>query len=597
MSSDQFTENLSPIDPGPELEVHPVQEFFESCGIDTSDFPKLRFYIEIRDRLSNNSHLFIPLRIPEKPGLVYETFARVTRMMEFPAGQGEGHRRIIEVEWRVDEQPTLETESHSALQFVSAEVECPTCRFFFAPEPTIMDESAVKITCPSCLNYWTVKVEAPKTPADSVQLINDAFYRDPSKFRRQLDLWASSEKERLSQAYRRHLPFEFSAWDDGSSIQWLYGEASGFSQIDGAAKGSFEILFKTFVNHLAFRYFNNPSGSRAFSRLDTTDILRKTDIQEKQMNRQELVSQFLPRGAEEEHAPSPQVADKQEFQFKPTYDPYAHGPARISSRSRFSGIVPIVLSLILFGGILSFFGYQYFAHQDQSELQVAKFENTTEEFSVEEPKSLVAAIDTQAIDRALEESRDTQVPGKLDEAEDSVSTIASQPIDGAGELSDEAEKADQQQDEADTQKAQGFQETQSSQKTPEAKPVKQLVAAKQSPPQNDAKIKERRQELQRKAIVDAGYRQGLLHLNLQQAKEAATEFERVIEIDPSHMESYRNLGLAYVYDRRFEAAIDAFEKYLGMADAESKANPKSVASVEQLLVTLKERVGTSARVH
>lgn len=580
MSSENNVETTS--EASLELETHPVQAYFEACGLDVSDFPRLYFRLEIRDRLSSNSHLFIPIRIPEKPGLIYESFARVTRVMEFPATQRTGHRRIIEVEWRVDEQASLETDQHSALQFVSPEVECPSCRFFFSPEPSILDEVSVKITCPSCLNYWTVKVEAPKTPADSVQLINDAFYRDPSKVRRQLDQWDSSEKERISQSYRKHLPFEFKEWDDGSSIQWLYGDSPGFSQVNGEVQGNFEILFRTFVNHLALRYFNNPSGSRSFSRLDTTDILRKTDIQEKKASQQQVVSELLPTAGTESSTP--------EFTFQPTYDPYANGPARVRPKS--SNLIPIALSLILIGGIISFFGFQYL-QQRQAEESLAVVDKQIEATSsreVEPQQEVVASIDSSAIDQALEESNadfETSVPSSEDLEVSSKEDDSTQSPTEKAEVNKKEKEPASQATEPETDTA--------SQQQAALESEKRKQIARQEEKRKEAAAKERRKELQQKAIVDAGYRQGLLHLNLQQAKEAAAEFERVIELDPSHVESYRNLGLAYVYDRRFEDAISAFEKYLGMADDNQVSNSKSIQSVEQLLVTLRERVETSAR--
>jgi tetratricopeptide (TPR) repeat protein len=89
----------------------------------------------------------------------------------------------------------------------------------------------------------------------------------------------------------------------------------------------------------------------------------------------------------------------------------------------------------------------------------------------------------------------------------------------------------------------------------------------------------------REKAVESSLRQALMHLKLQQSKEAISEFKKVISLDPLNSESHRGIGLAYVYEKDFESAISSLKRYLEIAKTASDK-----ASVEELISTLKERI-------
>lgn len=89
--------------------------------------------------------------------------------------------------------------------------------------------------------------------------------------------------------------------------------------------------------------------------------------------------------------------------------------------------------------------------------------------------------------------------------------------------------------------------------------------------------------------LDATYRQGMLHLKLQQGKEAAEDFENIVKVDPENAPSLRGLGLAYYFDQKFDLAVMALEKYLNISK-----NAVDRESVEKMIQILREKVATAS---
>lgn len=254
----------------------PVRDFLAACGFSVENFPHIRLVLEIPKKLLKNSQSFVPLRIPAKPGLVFESFARVIRVCEIPTAT-EGHRKLLEVDWYIDENPMLEAECHAAFSFVSSDVQCPSCKSIFLPDAQVVDEACIRISCPSCLHYWTIRVESPQLSKPLPRLLTDVFYREPMKLKKIL----SSAAIHYPGA-QEYFPTQFKLWEDELSMGWLFEDRKGFVELDSkSAHDDFDILWKSFLNSQFHLYFSESREPKMTSSLDNTEIFRKSEIQQK----------------------------------------------------------------------------------------------------------------------------------------------------------------------------------------------------------------------------------------------------------------------------------------------------------------------------
>ncbi len=255
----------------PDLGTHPVKSFLHECGMDTSGFPSFRLLIETTEKYIRSSGLRIPLRIPGQPGLIYESYCRILRVLEVPAITKTHHRKFLEIEWSIEEVPVLETESHPSLFFLAGETACPSCRESFQPHPDIIDEVSVRIVCPQCLHQWIMKIESGlKSNVAGVQLLLDAFYENPSHLRRAL-------REEHPGTAETYFPVAFEAWNSGSSLDWLFGDQKGWFAITAPGEINLEVLGKSLINTFCKEYFIKSRLTNSADPLEQTEITRKED--------------------------------------------------------------------------------------------------------------------------------------------------------------------------------------------------------------------------------------------------------------------------------------------------------------------------------
>ena len=86
----------------------------------------------------------------------------------------------------------------------------------------------------------------------------------------------------------------------------------------------------------------------------------------------------------------------------------------------------------------------------------------------------------------------------------------------------------------------------------------------------------------RSMIIESSMKQGAKFMESEQFSEASKEFEKVLELDPENAPAYQNLGISYVYGKRYNDAISAFEKYLNLAKDDQEK-----AYIQEMLATLK----------
>jgi len=458
------------------------------------------------------------------------------RIIEMPSSENSGHRKFIEMEWKIDENPLLEAEFHPAFSFVSGEVECPSCKTLFVADPQIIDEFSIQMTCPSCMHHWGVKIESPCFQNPKVVLLTDHFYKNYADIRREVKNWSTSKDKRGIKTYRQFFPCEFQAWDSKGSLEWFFGDRAGYKKTDLEEVADFEVLSKCFINFIALEYLNLPSDRRISSKLETTEVHRKSEVQLKQtdLNAETPVPTFRPS-----RTPTPEVNPARTLEAKdftrfslgePTY-------IRRSSLSRNMMLMGLsfLLSLMLMGALFGYFIYQ----SKLSEAYLAR-------------QQRLHHVKTQLI--SPKRSNPIQ---KLTNA--SVTQTKTQP-------------SVEQSLEPVSVTAQNKRE----QKTAEANPKLAKSA------QTDGDIAKR-------ALADANFRQGILHLKLQQSKEAAADFEKVVALDTRNKEAYKNLGLAYIYQKEFKKALYSLRVYLRLSK-KSPSEDKDHSQIAQLVKSLQDRV-------
>lgn len=515
-----------------------LRNFLEEAGFHVADFPKVRVVLELSRGLLKNSTSFVALRIPSKPGFVFETYARVIRTIELPLAT-EGHRKFVEVEWFVDENALLEAESHAAFSFVSGEVQCPSCKYLFLPDAQVIDEHSIRMSCPSCLHYWTIRVESPVLSTPMPRLLTDLFYRDPSRFRKVISGSSSQSTD------GEYFPTRFKGWESDVSLSWLFEDRAGFLKVGGETLDDFDIIWKSFLNSQFFNYFTTSNAPRISSNLDSTEIFRKSEIAAKvpatpkRPMRQASLSPRTPQNALEAEFPLQidPIEDSSEkprrrLEFKPitqvrsaTYTPET---PHLNRLLWISGGIAASLALV----VVAFFYFQsssapMLAKQDQ----IDRPEQSTP-ISAEEVK---APIETKTLPPT------TPV---VVEAKPEVKTPA---------------------------------------------PTDEEIEQKRQAALAQAREKEEQMKRAKQSLVLASFNEGTRLMEIEKFSEASAEFQKVLELDPQHGPSYRNLGIIYVYDKRYNEAIRVFERYLDIAE-----DSQDRGSIEEMLATLRGQLSLEA---
>ncbi|PIR23054.1 MAG: hypothetical protein COV44_04855 [Deltaproteobacteria bacterium CG11_big_fil_rev_8_21_14_0_20_45_16] len=563
-----------------ERAAHPVALFLLACGLQKSQFPTVRLIVETGDTYLQQNPVFVPLRIPGRSGFVYETYFRVIRVVEVPHPQESQHRRFYEIEWKIQEAPLLESEYHKLFSFISGEVECPDCRLLFIPDPVMIDSDALRISCPSCLENWTLQLSASKR-RQQAKLITDSYYSDPSSLRRAMELWASPFEVKSENNYQDYFPLEFEAWGEAGSHEWVFGDNPGFRLKLSSEVTTLENVARSLINHFALKYFSNRSHLRPSSKLETTEVQRKSRVEIKTRMEAQFAQDFLipddaiTVGASTEAASKEASSLDAHTMFErqstigvrqrdetssakeitvitavPILDSRPLKTARVPSQLLIL-TVSFFLSLSLIAGILSYFIVT------RSPREESMKDNSATPVNERKAQSIIeVARPTAAVDEALKPETSTDEAAQDAKAQDSVVVESQVPA----RLEEEALPTPKIIESA-----------------PVADSVIDSVEVEKPSSPNFAKM----------ALIDAGFRQAMLHLKLQQSKEAIVEFEKVIDLDPRHKTAFRNLGVAYVYEKRFPEAIKTFERYLALTTGSTDPDREEVRTI---VSSLKERI-------
>ncbi len=572
-------ENLQPIDADQNsqnsLGVHPVKALLESVGIDVSKFPIVKFVIESKVKDLRLNRLCIPLRLSTAPGHVFETFFRITRIIEIPSSAGpHSHRRFLEIEWSLEREPFLEKDMHPANSFLASEMSCPGCRSHFTSDPQIQNDSTVRVSCPQCLQAWTFKIDSDNTAGKDIPLLSDLFFKDILKAEELVELWESRPIEPTDAYYYNFFPFHFDKLEFSNSLEMIFGDSKAWSAMTNSTHTQFESLIKGFINHLYFEYVKTESEVSNASELDKTDIQFKLP-QREFMQGDTFISGMdgeddLPLRKRQEN-----TVRQDPVQFKWNVESLSHKKIASRPASKTSTTSQVTVGLAI--SVIVFVGFFLF-----SKLSAPKVElNTTanlqseanqrvEQSVVEDAKSQMGITPNQAEEISTKEIKSTQ------NAPTQAQVIAEKQIEKSP--SEEFKKKDLALKSAKEQSR------------AVAKELRKSLSEEEELPKLPSAETE---ETLRSAKIEAAYRQGMLHLKLQQGKAAVAQFQNVLKIDPLHAGSYRGLGLAQIYDQRFDQAIKSFEKYLSIAVTDDNDRTQ----VQELIDALRERAKLASANH
>lgn len=546
----------------PEPSTHPAKSFLHSVGLDVSDFPHIRFLIEVAEKSIRVGRCIIPLRLPDQPGYVYETVARIVRVLEVPATGGKGHRKFLEIEWIIADEPSIDEHNHPALSFLAAQVECASCREVFIPDPEVMSATSVRLACPNCLNYWSVSVAPSQIKTDTPELILDLFHKDQSKLRGLVTRWTDGPVASHDKVYYSFFPFHFENWNEGSSLEWLFDETRGWSALSNGQQSDFDNLIRGFLNLISLEHFKTTFSKSTSSQLDQTEIQRKTEIIRREETVRKAAQQVLQPLPDIERVPQ---IPKAEFAMADTQTEMTVTPIRGPQRAeaRFSWTAPntAVKSVPL---------------EKTNSKKISSSSNGTY-FAVG-----AAAIALIIVATVLIYHRAT-APAQIQMSTASEVVVKSAPTEAPlVQVVAASPPPAQQAAPAPVKSIPDLPKIALPSKAVVQKAEKMAAVAQKKEEQEFKESAE--QKRLREIAIDSSFRQGMLHLKLQQAKEAISEFKKVLSLDPKHAESFRGLGLAHVYEQDFEQAISSLTRYLALA-----GNSYDRSSVEELIATLRER--------
>ncbi len=540
--------------------VHPAKSFLETCGLQTESFPKFRLVLETPRGLFKNSQSFTPLRLPEKPGFVYESLARIMRVIEMPTATHK-HRKFLEIEWTVDENPLLEEETHPAFSFVSSEVQCPSCKSIFLPEVNVVDPFAIRVSCPSCFHYWTIRVEAPQLDRPNPRLLSDVYFRDPTRLRRLLQ-WTDRAHQDTE-----FFPAHFKPTDD-LSLEWLFEGSQIFCESRGQFQSDFDILWKSFLNTRFIHSFSSAKSSVS-SKLDSTEIFRKTEVSgritapllrvsqlETKENKDGLshsleaefpieITSVSSVSAEQSTLKRAQLDFRQASPQKPIDRSLGANSSERSLAGVWAGVLGGALALAM-----STVAFLYFFPTEHKQKFVSAsasipVSQTAQSKGVKPPPASV-----QIPSPSEKVAKTTEAP--------MIAEALAQPKRDEAELARKAQK--------------------------DLEREKELKRAEQERLEFLAKQKAEVEAQQKRKKISEGLERGSQLMEEQKFLEASREFEKVIEIDPKNTRAIQSLGVSYIYVKRFNEAIAIFENLLSVSKDE-----KERVYIQEMLATLKDQ--------
>jgi len=532
----------------PDPIVHPVRAFLHECGIDVTQFPRLRLLVEVRNATKlRGGQLYLPLRIPRAKGFAYESYCRVTRVLEIPSASApKEHRRFFELEWTVGEHPIPDEEDHTAFSFLAREMDCPSCKHIFIPEIEVLDKTSVRIVCPQCIHHWVLKIEAPHQEKIQVRSLLDAFRDNPSQMRKEIQEWNLLGPQ--SPGGSEFFPFHFAKWDEASSsLEWLFDDTYGWTASSKTDDIEFEVLAKAMINAIALEYFLHSRSATDNSILENTDVQRRSEIRRRNQIQREVVEDLFPT------------------QTSVRLDPIRLAREKALSPTKKLLVTACATAAALVLVLGAFIFHPQFMHKNS---QVYKVPSSVS-------KALLSKVGTAVTPATTKSALSRQDIERAAEAKVEAERAEADAAENANRLTDEEVKTITNKQIS----------TLNAEKLKEAQKAKEIEAdeKKRAAERETAALQK-----QKAAKIETTFREGMLHLKLQQSKEAIGAFKRVLDLDPNNAASYRGLGLAYVYDQKFDQAIQAFEQYLKVSK-----NSFDRESILELLRTLKDRTKNS----
>ncbi len=540
--------------------VHPVKEFLNECGINTESFPTLRLRFEIPDRRQLRAYrVFFPIYLPHSYGLLYESFFRVLRIVEIPDPSAKKHRLFMDVEWSIIEQAIPEEENHLAHHFLAREFICPNCKDAFTPNLDKINAQCMQIVCPQCVYEWFIRIDPMTEGLPATESLLELSKADPSLLREHLSEWDADLKTFENASFSTFFPVRFNPIESQSAepmVRAFFGDEpmavwktrEDFQQLDFAS------IVRSFANHAALTYFQKEEFT---SKLTTTvnDDLDHQEKTEVQIFKQEILRApvELPSSIERKEIHSEtakavaqkkirEIARRAQIQAMDYEDRKLRDEPTWTDRLKSVAFGAIVFALTL--GSMG--------------LMIYLFVNPSIKESAPRPSNATVTEDS------------TSIPSPAVIPAPELPIVTPQPV-----IADKPVEAKEV-------------ETVKSPVKTIAKPEVKVEPKPDVAPQPETKAVE--STLSKAALTKAHFRQGMLHLKLQQSKEAASSFQKVLNLDPKNIEAMRNLGLAYVYDQQFANAVQTFESYLKIA---GNAYDRSV--VEEMIRTLKQRIADRSK--
>lgn len=599
--------------------AHPVAHFLGSLGIDISEYPKVSVLLETKEHIFKNTQTYLVMRVPGEQGLLYESVARIKRIIEIPSADLGDHRKFVEVEWFIDETGLLEEENHPAFAFLSSEVECPKCKTFFVPDAGLKNDQSLEIGCPSCLMKWEIKVDSDFINDPQPRLLSEYCAKEPEESVKLVKKWqqpsSNTEDDRQTFFFS-----EFSTGQESSSLDWFFGEQRVYTQHTSRCDGDFELLWRSFFNYLYETHLKGAVGGAA--NLLHTEVFRKSELLRK--NEETVTPSVFKTGAEAPSQVTEPIPIKKNISsaFEAEFGPFvsqtdvrsleeveaqqeAEHPPLFSKQTQLHRpmtphrqdrswvlFASLAASLMLFASLATFFYMQSRStdsslnnqsmaaiqpHQITSDARITNSETVVESLAVESKKKVLGTT-------AKNETTETDSAALAEKAQNADSSASTTELSATKEASpvEELQSADEPSakeiKEEALAKLNAEQERQAQQAILEAEQAKQreqeIARANRLAAERAAKERQER--------LNKVYDDGMALFNRESYEQAIGKFKEVIQLDPRHAEGYRNLGLAFVYSEQYDEGRATLETYLSLAgpnaDTEIQSHVRQVLS-------------------